>query len=186
MLETASKNCYKCDLETIIDNNSQYFWIDLRDFEIETESKRLNIFNKHGNKLILKYRREITPDIKVQTDKIFVRNDLFEQVIKSCKAANKEFLKLKEKLGICLYEENYCTGETIQIQDNTEKPSIKEINKVSNKVSTKKITTKLSKEADNKSIEVIDKVLINESDNKSINKPDNSSINKEVNSNSTS
>ena len=93
---------------------------------------------------------------------------------------------LKEKLGICLYEENYCTGETIQLQDNTEKPSIKEINKVSNKVSTKKLTKKLTKEADNKSIEVIDKVLINESDNKSINKPDNSSINKEVNSNSTS
>ena len=31
--------------------------------------------------------------------------------------------------------------------------------------------------ADNKSIEVIDKVLINEPDNKSINKPDNKSIN---------
>ena len=58
---------------------------------------------------------------------------------------------LKKKLGICLYEENYYTEETIQIQDNTEKPSIKEINKVSNKVSTKKLT----KEADNKSIKVI-------------------------------
>ena len=117
----------------------------------------------------MKYRREISPDIKVQADKIFIRNDLFEQVIKSCKATNKEFLMLKEKLGICLYEENYYTEETIQIQDNTEKPSIKEINKVSNKVSTKKSTKKLTKEADNK--------LINELDN--------SSINKGVNSNST-
>ena len=25
MSEITSKNCYKCDLETIIDNNSQYF-----------------------------------------------------------------------------------------------------------------------------------------------------------------
>ena len=25
MLEITRKNCYKCDLETIIDNNSQYF-----------------------------------------------------------------------------------------------------------------------------------------------------------------
>ena len=41
---------------------------------------------------------------------------------------------LKEKLGICLYEENYYTGEIIQIQDNTEDTSIK----VTNKVSTKK------------------------------------------------
>ena len=173
MLETTSKNWYKCDLETIIDNNSQYFWINLRDFEVETESKWLNIFNKHGNKSTLKYRRELTPDIKLQADKIFVRNDLSEQVIKSCEATNIEFTMLKEKLGICLYEENYYTEEIIQIQDNTEIPSIKEISKVSNIKSTKKLT----KDTDNKSIEVIDKVLINEPDNKSINKPDNKSIN---------
>ena len=43
------------------------------------------------------------------------------------------------------------------------------------------MTTKLTKEADNKSIEVIDKVLINKLDNKSINKPDNKSINKPEN-----
>ena len=97
MLEITSKNCYKCDLETIIDNNSQYFWINLRDFEVETESKWLNIFDKYGNKSTLKYRRELTPDIKVQADKIFVRNDLFEQVIKSCEAINIEFTMLKKK-----------------------------------------------------------------------------------------
>ena len=43
----------------------------------------------------------------------------------------------------------------------------------------------MTKEADNKSIKVIDKVLINKLDNKSINKPDNKSI-KTVNSNKTS
>ena len=98
MLEITSKNSYKCYLETIIDSDSQYFWINLRDFEVETESKWLNIFNKHGNKSTLKYRREITADIKVQADKIFVRNDLFEQAIKSCKATNIEFTMLKKKL----------------------------------------------------------------------------------------
>ena len=111
MLEITSKNCYKCDLETIIDNNSQCFWINLRDFEVETERKWLNIFSQHGNKSTLKYRRGITPDI--QADKIFVRNDLLEQVTKSCKATNIEFTILKEKLGICLYEENYYTEEII-------------------------------------------------------------------------
>ena len=105
MLEITKKNCYKCNLETIIDNNSQYFWINLIDFEVETESKWLNIFNKHGNKSTLKYRRELTPNIKFQADRIFVRNDLFEQVIKSCKATSPEFLMFKEKLGICLYKE---------------------------------------------------------------------------------
>ena len=34
-----TKNCYNCDLETVIENNSQYFWINLRDCEVETESK---------------------------------------------------------------------------------------------------------------------------------------------------
>ena len=64
------------------------------------------------------------------------------------------------------------------------------------------MTTKLTKEVDNKLIEVIDKILINEPDNKlinkpdnksinepdtkSINKPDNKSINKKVSSNTTS
>ena len=109
-----------------------------------------------------------------QADRIFV--------IKSCKAINIEFTMLKEKLGICLYEENYYTEEIIKIQDNIKEPSIKEVNKVSNKASNKVSTKKSTKEADNKSIEVIDKVLINEPDNKSINKSDNSSINELDNS----
>ena len=78
------------------------------------------MFNKHVNKSPLKYRRELTPIIKFQTDRIFVRNDLFEQVIKSCKATNAEFLMFKEKLGICLYEENYYEEEIMQIQDDIE------------------------------------------------------------------
>ena len=39
MLEITRKNSFKCDLETIISNDSQYFWINLRGFEAETESK---------------------------------------------------------------------------------------------------------------------------------------------------
>ena len=55
--------------------------------------------------LLKKYRKELTLNIRFQPNKIFVRNDLFEKIIKSCKATNLEFLKLKEKLGLCLYEE---------------------------------------------------------------------------------
>ena len=37
MLEITRDNCNKCDLETTTDpNNSQYFWINRRDLEIET------------------------------------------------------------------------------------------------------------------------------------------------------
>ena len=88
MLEITRKNCYKCNLKTIIDNNSQYFWFNLKDFEPETESKWLNMFNKHANISTLKYRRELTPNIKFQADRIFVRNYLFEKIFKSCKATN--------------------------------------------------------------------------------------------------
>ena len=38
MLEITISNCYKCDLETIIDpNNSQYDWINRRDLGIESK-----------------------------------------------------------------------------------------------------------------------------------------------------
>ena len=53
-----------------------------------------------------------------------MRNDLFEQVNKSCKASNKEFLIFLKKLGVCLYEENYYIEEILQIKDK--EPSINE------------------------------------------------------------
>ena len=96
MLEVTKKTCYKCDLETINDPNNQHFWVNLRDFEVETERNWINIFNKYGNSSTLKHRKELTPNIQFQPDKIFVRNNLFEQVMKSCKATNAEFLMLKK------------------------------------------------------------------------------------------
>ena len=99
MLEITRKNCYKSNLETIIENNSQYFCINLKDFEVETESNWRNIFNKYGNSSTLKYKKELTPNIQFQPDRLFIRNDLFERIIKNCKATNVEFLMLKEKLG---------------------------------------------------------------------------------------
>ena len=96
-------DCNKCDIETIIGpNNSQYFWINRRDLEIETKRNWQAIFDKCSDSWSQKYRKELTPNITFQPNKIFVRNDLFE---KSCKATNLELLKLKEKLGLCLYED---------------------------------------------------------------------------------
>ena len=47
MLEITINNYYKCDLETINDlNNSQYFWINRRDLEIETKRNWQAIFDK--------------------------------------------------------------------------------------------------------------------------------------------
>ena len=133
MLEITRKNCYKCDLETIIfPNDNQYFWINLKDFE--TESNWQNIFNKYGNSSTLKYRKELTPIIQFQSDRVFIRNDLFEKIIKNCKAANAEFLMLKEKLGLCPYGVICDKQEFIlpEIQDDIEE--LKKENKESIKI----------------------------------------------------
>ena len=94
MLEVTIGNCHKCDLETIIDpNNSQYFWINRRDLEIESKRNWQAIFDKCKDSSRQKYRKELTTNITFQPDKIFVRKDLFEKIIKSCKATNLEIKK---------------------------------------------------------------------------------------------
>ena len=106
MLEITVDNCYKYDLETIKDpSNSQYFWINRRDLETETKRNWQVIFDNYKDLSAQKYRKELTPNTTFQLNKMFVRNDLFEKIIKSCKATNLEFLKLKEKLGLCLNED---------------------------------------------------------------------------------
>ena len=132
----------------------------------------------------MKYRRELTPNIKFQADRIFVRNDLFEQVIKSCKATNTEFLIFKEKLGVCPYEENYYKDEIINVQD--EEPT-EEIVKVSNKKSTQELIkesdneseNESDNESDNKSTKKLTKELIKELNKESVNKPNKNSTEKE-------
>ena len=79
-----------------------------------------------------KYRKELTPNITFQPNKIFVRNDLFERIIKSCKTTDLEFLKLNEKLGLCFYEvidEQVfisTSEENIITQDDFENKQLKE------------------------------------------------------------
>ena len=98
----------------------------------------------NSNKSTLKYRRELTPNIKFQADRIFVRNDLFEQVIKSCKATSTEFLMFKEKLGLCLY------GELIEeIFEKSNEKSTKDLIKASDNESNRKLTKKLKNSLEN-------------------------------------
>ena len=118
MLEIAIDNCNTCDLQTIIEpNNSQHFWINRRDLEIETKCNWQAIFDKCKDSSTQKYRKELTPNITFQPNKIFVRNDLFEKIIKNCKATNLEFLELKEKLGLCIYEDICDEQELISISE---------------------------------------------------------------------
>ena len=126
--------------------NNQYFWINLKDFEVETKRNWQNIFNKYGNSSTLKYRKELTPNIQLQPDRIFTRNDLFKRIIKSCKATNEEFLMLKKKLGICPYEV-ICDEKDFILM-----PKIQDADK------------ELIEESDKELIEKSDEELIEESD----------------------
>ena len=92
MLEIAIDNSHKCDIEKINDlNNSQYFWINRRDLQSETKRNWQAIFDKCKDSSTQKYRKELTPNITFQPNKIFVRNNLFEKIIKSCEATNLDF-----------------------------------------------------------------------------------------------
>ena len=137
MLEITINNCYKCDLETINDpNNSQYFWINRRDLEIETKRNWQAIFDKCKDSSTQKYRKKLASNtnIKFQPNKSFVRNDLFEKIIKSCKATNLEFLKLKEKSRLCLYEDISDEQEFILMsEENFKEGKITTQNHVENK-----------------------------------------------------
>ena len=89
----------------------------------------------------------MTPNIQFQSDRTFTRNDLFERIIKSCKATNVEFLMLKEKLGLCPYEVICNEKDFIlipEIQNDIEK--LKQENK-------KSIKTKISEESTEEPIE---------------------------------
>ena len=47
-----------------------------------------------------KYRQELTPNAEYQRCRVFVRNDLVERKIKSCRKSSKRFLEFKKKLGL--------------------------------------------------------------------------------------
>ena len=62
-------------------SNSQYFLINRRDLEIETKRNWQVNFDKYKDLSTQKHRKELTPNITLQPNKIFVRNDLFKKII---------------------------------------------------------------------------------------------------------
>ena len=155
MLEITIDNCYKSDLDIINDqNNTQYFGINGRDLEIQTKHNWQVIFDKYKDLSAQKNRKELTPNIVFQSNKIFLRNDLFEKIINTCKATNLDFLKLKEKLGFCIYgeicneKEFILMSEKSFIQHNVENKQLKEENK-----QLKEENKKLRKETKNEKVE---------------------------------
>ena len=82
----------------------KYFWINRRDLEVESVYNNwANIFDK-CNPEKQKYRYKLMPNAKSQPCRRFVRNDLVERKIKSCRKTSVKFLKFQEKLGVDPYK----------------------------------------------------------------------------------
>ena len=88
----------KCEIE--ITDKEKYFWINRKDLEIESDvANWAMIFDKCDPEK-QKYRQELTPNAKYQRCRVFLRNDLVERKIKSCRKSSKIFLEFKKKLGL--------------------------------------------------------------------------------------
>ena len=71
ILELTIDNCSKCDIKTINDPiNSQYFWINRRDLEIETKRNWQAILDKCKDSSTQINRQELTPNITFQPNKM--------------------------------------------------------------------------------------------------------------------
>ena len=98
MLQISKEEYEKCKIEVI--DKGRYFWVNRKDLEIESDVANWSqIFDKCDPKK-QKYRQELTPNAKYQRCRVFVRNDLVERKIKSCRKSSKRFLKFKKKLGL--------------------------------------------------------------------------------------
>ena len=81
-------------------DKGRYFWVNRKDLVVESDVVNwAPIFDKCDPEK-QKYRQELTPNVKYQPCRVFVRNDLVEKKIKSCGKSSKRFLEFKKKLGL--------------------------------------------------------------------------------------
>ena len=88
-----------------------------------------------------------------------MQDNLFEKITKNCKTTNLEFLKLKDKLGLCLYEvicheqefisksEEIVKKEKIFTQHDVENKQLKEENEQLRKENEQLKTNNVTKDA---------------------------------------
>ena len=98
MIQVSKEGCKKYEVEII--DKGRYFWVNRKDLEVESDvANWAQILDKCDAKK-QKYRHELMPNTKFQQYRVFVRNDLVEKKIKSCRKSSKRFLEFKKKLGL--------------------------------------------------------------------------------------
>ena len=98
MLQIPKEGYKKCEGKVI--DKGKYFWVNRKDLEVESDvANWAQLFGKcYSEKQ--KYRQEFMPNAEYQQCRVFVRNDLVERKIKSCRKSSKRFLEFKKKLGL--------------------------------------------------------------------------------------
>ena len=98
MVQISKEGYKKCEVEII--DKGRYFWVNRKDLEVESDvANWAQIFDKCDSEK-QKYRQELTPNAEYQRCRVFVRNDLVERKIKSCRKSSKKFSEFKNKLGL--------------------------------------------------------------------------------------
>ena len=89
MLQISKEEYKKCEVEII--DKGKYFWANRKDLEVESDIAIWEeIFDKCDPKK-QKYRQELTHNAIYQRYRVFLRNDLVERKIKSCRKPSKRF-----------------------------------------------------------------------------------------------
>ena len=97
-VQISNEGYKKSEIEII--DKEKYFWVNRKDLEIDSDvSNWAQVFDKCDPKKE-KYRQELIPNAEYQRCRVFVRNNLVERKIKSCRKSSKRFLEFKKKLGL--------------------------------------------------------------------------------------
>ena len=110
MVQISKEEYEKCKVEII--DKGRYFWVNRKDLEVESDvANWAQIFDKCdlGKQ---KYRQELTPNAEYQQCRVFVRNDLVERKIKSCRKSSKRLLEFKKTLGLD-FDVNTCDEQDV-------------------------------------------------------------------------
>ena len=98
MVQISKEEYGKCEVEII--DKGRYFWVNRNDLEVESDVDNwAQIFDKCDPEK-QKYRQKLTPNAEYRQFRVFVRNDLVERKIKSCRKSSKRFLEFKKKLKL--------------------------------------------------------------------------------------
>ena len=80
-------------------DEGKYFWVNRKDLEVESGvANWAPIFDKCDLEK-QKYRQELTPNVKYQPCRVFVRNDLVKKKLKAVEIHQKEF-RIQKKVRI--------------------------------------------------------------------------------------